>query len=203
MKAYPTIPKNVVRDHQIYTFDKLDGSQIRAEWTRKNGFYKFGSRKVLIDNTHPLGEAVKLIQNKYGDDLSRVFCKKRLDQTLCFFEFFGPNSFAGQHENEDHDVVLFDVNIHKKGILDPPDYLKLVGHLEIAKLLYTGRAGKEFEMSVKDGTLEGMTFEGVVCKGKHPKKTPMPLMFKIKSEAWLQKLREFCAGDETKFHQLA
>ena len=202
MKAYPTISKNVLRNHPIYAFDKLDGSQIRAEWSRKNGLYKFGSRRVLIDDTHPLGRAVGLVKGKYEDDLSNVFRKARLDRTICFFEFYGPNSLFGRHVEEDHDVILFDVNIHKKGILDPPDYLKLVGHLDIAKLLYQGRAGKEFEMTVKNGTLEGITFEGVVCKGKNPKKTPMPLMFKIKSDAWMQKLREFCAGDVEMFNRL-
>lgn len=202
MKEYPTISKNIVRQHPIYAFDKLDGSQIRAEWNRKNGFYKFGSRKVLIDKTHPLGEAAEIVRTKYEGDLSKVFSKARLDQAVCFFEFFGPNSHFGQHVDEAHDVVLFDVNIHKKGILDPQDYLKLVGHLDIAKLLYTGKAGVEFETSVKNGTLEGMTFEGVVCKGKNPKRTPMPLMFKIKSDAWMQKLQEFCGNDLDMFRRL-
>ncbi len=204
MKAYPSISKKVLADHSIYAFDKIDGSQIRAEWTRKHGFCKFGSRRVQINDGHPLKESENIIQSKYGDDLSRIFYDEKLDKVLCFFEYFGPNSFAGKHnEEEDHDAILFDVNIYKRGILDPTDYLKLVGHLEIARLLYTGRAETNFEMSVKDGTLEGMTFEGVVCKGKNPKKTPMPLMFKIKTEAWLQKLREYCAGDEQMFQSLA
>jgi len=185
----------------VYAFDKLDGSQIRAEWTRKNGFFKFGSRRVLIDDTHPLGKAVGLVQDKYTDDLGRVFRRERLDKVTCFFEFFGPSSFAGQHvENEDHQVLLFDIDVYKKGLLDPPDYLKLVGDLDIAQLLYTGRAGPLFEETVRDSQLEGMTFEGVVCKALQKNRTPV--MFKIKTKAWIAKLREFCAGDLKMFDLL-
>jgi len=144
---------------------------------------------------------VGLIQDKYADDLGRVFRKSRYDKVTCFFEFFGPSSFAGQHvENEDHDVILFDVDVYKKGLLDPPDYLKLVGDLDIAKLLYTGRSGPLFEETVRTGQLEGMTFEGVVCKALQQKRTPV--MFKIKNKAWLDKLREFCKGDQKMFDLL-
>lgn len=31
----------------IYAFDKLDGSNIRFEWSRKRGFYKFGTRNIF------------------------------------------------------------------------------------------------------------------------------------------------------------
>ena len=44
MKQYPTIPKTI-QSIDIIAFDKLDGSNIRAEWNPKKGFYKFGSRK--------------------------------------------------------------------------------------------------------------------------------------------------------------
>jgi len=111
-----------------------------------------------------------------------------------FFEFFGPNSFAGQHTDDDKfDVLLFDIDVYKRGLIDPPDYLKLVGDLDIAQLLYTGRAGPLFQETVKNSLLEGMTFEGVVCKAIAKKRTPV--MFKIKTQVWLDKLREFCNND--------
>jgi hypothetical protein len=47
-----------------------------------------------------------------------------------------------------------------------------------------------------------MTFEGVVCKGANDKATRMPIMFKIKSKAWLEKLREYCKGDDKLFERL-
>jgi len=60
MKEYPSIGKNVVGE-KIYAFDKLDGSQVRAEWNKKKKFYKFGTRTRLLDtNDEYWGEAHKL-----------------------------------------------------------------------------------------------------------------------------------------------
>jgi hypothetical protein len=56
---------------------------------------------------------------------------------------------------------------------------------------------------VKQSTLPGMTYEGVVCKGTNDKLTRMPIMFKIKSRAWLDKLKEHCKGDDKLFEKLS
>ena len=49
-------------------FDKLDGSNIRAEWDRQRGWHLFGSRRRLLDATQPLlGQAIQLILDNYGD----------------------------------------------------------------------------------------------------------------------------------------
>jgi hypothetical protein len=193
MKTYPSIPKNPV-DVPIYAFDKMDGSQIRAEWDKKKGFWKFGSRKRLLgEDQGIIAEAEQIIQRKYASDLGDIFKDAKHQKAICFFEFYGPNSFAGTHSDEEHDVVLFDVNPHKKGILNPHDFIKEYGHLHIPKLLYHGNANNPFIDSVKEGTLEGVTFEGVVCKGVRSKQT---VMFKIKSAAWLKKLHEYCKGDD-------
>ncbi len=190
MKTYPSISGEIVPSLPIYAFDKLDGSNIRAEWSSKRGFYKFGTRKRLLDKSEPiLGTAVDLILEKYAEVLPPIFKKQRQRKAICFFEFYGPKSFAGYHEKDDkHTVTLFDVNF-QKGILEPRDYLKLFGHLDIAKMLYHGKAGPEFVKLVNDGKLEGMTFEGVVCKGKNVS-PGLPLMFKVKNHAWYEKLRE-------------
>ena len=203
MKQYLSITKEIRRNIPIYAFDKLDGSNIRAEWSRKNGFYKFGSRKVLIDKSHPMGEAEKLIKEKYEDDLSKIFVKNKMDKVVCFFEYYGDNSFAGQHIDEEHTVTLLDINVYKKGILPPVDFLKMVGDLDIPSVLYYGNANKDLELSVKSSSLEGMTFEGIVCKAKNPKRTPLPLMFKIKSDAWHKALHEYCAGNNELYATLS
>jgi len=65
MKSYPTISTKI-KPTQIYAFDKIDGSNIRVEWSDKQGFYKFGSRNRLIDeNTYRLGESVNLIKENF------------------------------------------------------------------------------------------------------------------------------------------
>lgn len=188
MKRYPEIPYKI-SDIPVYCFDKLDGSNIRAEWTRKTEFSKFGSRHRLIDkNDSQFGEAVDLILYTYGDVLSSVFREERYTEAVAFFEFYGANSFAGTHvSDEDHYVTLIDVNVYKRGILPPKEFLKLFGHLGIPNMVYYGRPGHDFVESVRNRTLKGITFEGVVCKSMHKNK---PLMFKIKTRDWIRKIKD-------------
>lgn len=205
MKEYPSIPKDIRTDSPIYAFDKLDGSNIRAEWSKKRGFYKFGSKTRLMgEDDKILGESIKLVRDKYESDLSKIFNEEKWDTVTCFFEFYGPSSFAGHHDlSEKHDVTLFDVDIYRQGLLSPAEFLTFFEHLDIPKLLYYGKANSMFVESVRNGTLEGMTFEGVVCKAKGSKRFSMPIMFKIKNRAWLEKLKTRCQGDEKLFQQLA
>jgi len=37
-----------------YSFIKYDGSNLRFCWNRKRGWYKFGSRNVMIDKNTPI-----------------------------------------------------------------------------------------------------------------------------------------------------
>lgn len=172
MKKFPSISGKIEQGMSIYAFAKLDGSNIRAEWSKKKGFYKFGSRNRL------LGEDQEFIEE--SSDL------------ICFFEFLGNNSFAGTHQNEKHDIVLFDVNPFKKGILEPKEFVKYFDKLDTAKMLYHGPCNDDFVQSVLKSSLENIPFEGVVCKAKNPKKMATPIMFKIKTKAWRSKLWDFC-----------
>lgn len=198
MKEYPSIPNLLFRNDYIWAQAKFDGSQIRGEWNSKRGFYKFGTRRELIDEKASIfGKSIPLIKNKYEEDLGKVFKEQGWRDALCFFEFFGPNSFAGQHQEEDDfDVVLFDVNPLRKGILEPDQFIELFSHLHIPKVLFEGFIDDKFISSVKNGTLKNMPLEGVVCKGKHEKGRKTPIMFKIKSQAWLLKLKDRCNDDE-------
>ena len=203
MKTYPSIDREVTNE-PIYAFDKLDGNNIRAEWSRKKGFWKFGSRGRLLDPSDELvGEAQQLVLDKYGDSLAKIFREQRWQKAIAFFELHGPRSFIGQHHPEDEKTVtLFDVAGDKKGIIEPRDYLRTFGDLDMAPLLYQGNSNSLFQSEVEEGRLEGMTFEGVVCKGKNVS-PGRPLMFKIKNKAWLDKVRAHCHGDEKLFKALA
>ncbi len=204
MKSYPSITKEVRHDIDIWAFDKLDGSNIRAEWNSKRGFYKFGTKSQLIDaSSKPFGCAIQLLQDKYASDLAMVFKEQKWKDTICFFELWGPDSFAGTHNfDKPLDITLIDANPYKQGILPPDLFIKYFGHLDIPKVLYQGRVSVELFDQVKQSTLPGMTFEGVVCKGVSDTKAHMPVMFKIKSRAWLQKLKEYCKGNEKLFAML-
>ncbi|HEX5187500.1 MAG TPA: hypothetical protein VFV86_11480 [Nitrososphaeraceae archaeon] len=201
MKSYPSITKEVRQDIYIYAFDKLDGSNIRAEWNYKKGFYKFGTRNQLTDEkTMPFGRAIPLLKEKYEADLTAVFAEQHWRDSLCFFEYHGPSSFAGNHNFEEKmDITLIDVNPFKEGILPPTEFIKYFGHLDIAKVLYEGHVNVELFDKVKNSALNGMTFEGCVCKGIDNGKL---VMFKIKSKAWYDKLKHYCKDDDALFKKL-
>lgn len=203
MKSYPSIPTKLRADVPIYAFDKLDGSQIRAEWTAKKGFVQFGSRKRSLEPSHPwLGEAIQLVRDKYEADVGHVLGERKIREALLFLEFFGPGSFAGQHVAEPHDVVLLDVAVFGRGLVPPGEFLQMFGHLDTARLVYQGQVTREFVTAVRAGTLPGVTSEGVVCKGAEHERHK-PVMFKVKAQAWLDRLRDLCAGDDALFAELA
>lgn len=205
MKSYPSISKEIVKGIKIFAQDKLDGSNIRVEWTKKAGFNKFGSRNKLIDETDLLlGKAPILFMEKYSEDLEKVCRKRRWEKVTFFLEFWGPNSFAGNHsEGDEHTLTLFDAHPYKKAFLPPKEFYKTFGHLDVVPCLYEGRCTPDLVDAVQSGELLGMTFEGVICKGKIDRKTRQPVMFKIKNRAWLEKLKNYCGEDESLFHKLA
>jgi hypothetical protein len=128
MKQYPSISHDI-RSVQAYAFDKLDGSNIRAEWHPKKGFWKFGSRTRLLGTDQPwLSKADELVKHKYGDELSKIFRAQRYEKVVAFFEFYGANSFAGHHVDEQHTVTLIDVSAHRHGIVPPKEFVKLFLH---------------------------------------------------------------------------
>lgn len=204
VKSYPSFSYGTECDVPVFAFDKLDGSNVRAEWTKKKGWNKFGTRHRLVDVTDPIfGKVPESITSKYGETLARALSDAGYDRAMCFFEFWGPSSFAGMHDvNEHQTATLLDVAPFNQGILMPDRFLKLFGHLDVPKVLYHGMITPEFVEAVRNSSLEGMTFEGVVCKAANPKKTKQPIMFKQKSRAWLDKLHSYCNGNSELFNAL-
>lgn len=192
MKHYPEMSAVIQRDVDVYVFEKLDGSNIRAEWSPKRGFYKFGTRKRLLGVDDPMfGSAIALIKAQ-EEKLSKVFKAERFEGAICYFEFLGDNSFAGLHiQDEPHKVVLIDVDVYKQGFVTPNKFIKLFEDIvEIPKFLYYGKMNHEVEGQIRSGLFPGATFEGVVCKSSPPKKWGLPIMFKVKNIAWIDKVKE-------------
>ena len=75
-------------------------------------------------------------------------------------------------------------------------------HLDIAKFLHYGKPSKDFIDEVRNNNIPGMSFEGVVCKAKHPKKGVGVIMFKLKSSDWYNKLKARCGADDELFECL-
>lgn len=195
MKEYPSIPgwREVSLGRPCIAFNKLDGSNIRAEWSPKQGWYKFGARHRMLDaQDEQLGLAVTLFERKYADVLEqqfkeRVWKKLGVRNFVVFFEYVGPNSFAGYHpdEPEQMDVFLFDVNPTPKGFLPPAEFVKLFGPIvDIPGVVYEGNFNIPFIESVirNDYNLQ----EGVVVKGMDGKKL---WMSKVKTQQWLDRLK--------------
>jgi len=194
MEIYPSIERTIIKT-PIIAFDKIDGSNIRVEWNRKSGFSKFGTRKRLLDpNESVLGEAVELFNEKYSQDLEQIFRKKKLQRATAFLEFAGANSFAGQHEEEDHDITLIDLHVYKMGMLTGKEFLNWFGNLDIPGVLYQGTPNEKFIESVRNSTLKNMGFEGVVCRGGIDNRQ-RPMSFKIKTNAWLDSVKAKYGND--------
>jgi len=195
MKQYPSIP-HVASYHGLFcsAFHKYDGSNLRFSWTKKRGWHKFGTRTQLFSDSEPtFGSAIKIFNETYADGLAKVFIDNKLfrntQEIIVFGEFFGAKSFAGQHLPDDpKQLVLFDVNIHKKGFLGPDDFVDTFGHLKTAELVYRGALTKDFEREVREGVIPGLN-EGVICKGGSTGSHKM-WMCKIKTNAYKELLRQ-------------
>jgi hypothetical protein len=192
MKSYPSISSKIIYNTPVYVFDKLDGSNIRAEWTKKRGFHKFGRRNGLLDDSNPiLKKSIPLFEDKYSNDLDKIFRQQGWDKAVAYVEFYGDRSFAGlHHEDDDHDVTLFDVWVHKKGFVSPRDFISLFEDLGIPNFIFYGNINGSVENRIRNSLIEGITFEGVVCKND--------VVFKIKTHAWLDRLRSMCTSEEFK-----
>lgn len=194
MKQYPSI-FHVEGFHGQFcsAFYKYDGSNLRFSWTKKRGWHKFGTRTQLFSESEPtFGCAIKIFNETYAEGLAKVFTDNKLfrntQEIIAFCEFFGTKSFAGQHVPDDpKQLVLFDVNLHKKGMLSADDFVDAFGErVKIADLVYRGPLTKDFEREVREGIITGLN-EGVICKGGSSHKL---WMCKIKTNAYKELLRQ-------------
>jgi hypothetical protein len=156
----------------------MDGSNLRFGWSKKKGWHKFGTRKLMIDETSSMfGPAIPLFMQKYADDLEKVFKTKEfrsVTEVIVYCEWFGAKSFAGWHDPDDpKDLVLFDVNPIKKGILGPKEFLDNFGHLKVAECLGLQNLNEELIDNVRNEKIDITSKypikteipEGVICKG--------------------------------------
>jgi len=113
MKQYPSILGiSNCPNSKCIAFKKYDGSNLRWEWRRKKGFYKYGTRTRLFDTSDEIfGKAIQLFFDIYAEYLEKIFIDNRLAEPITSFtEFFGTNSFAGLHDpKDDMKLMLFDV----------------------------------------------------------------------------------------------
>jgi len=188
MKTYPSIPKAVGGEGLLHTFDKIDGSNLRFEWTKKRGWFKFGTRKRLFDDSDEIfGVAIPIFREQLAEPLEKVIISQGWTKVVVFVEFWGAKSFAGCHElNDPKFLTVIDVSPHQRGILDPKEFVKLFGEFG-PKYFGMVSWNKPFIETVKSGSLSGVSFEGVVGKAIQNKKI---VMVKTKTQAWVNKVKE-------------
>jgi hypothetical protein len=190
MKQYPSI--TLVKPgsppgETLYTFEKLDGSNVRFEWSKKRGWWKYAARARLLDETDDLlGPSMKVFNESSAEPLTKYFVDQGWQTAVAFCEFYGPRSFAGLHHPGDEKwSALIDVAADKRGIIDPKDYLKLVEKTHVPCPCYLGlcKWNETFLRNVDAGEWmdAGMGFEGVVGKVMKNKRL---FMWKAKTDAW-------------------
>lgn len=195
MKQYPEIMGSAKAPlgKPCIAFYKYDGSNLRFEWNRNRGWYKFGTRTQLFDEGDPIyGRAIpifnglfKLGDSSMADEIVRR-CKKiepSVRSIIAFCEYFGVRSFAGRHvEGEAMELRLIDVSLYKRGIMPPREFVKNFGTMaECAQVVYDGNLNTQFIEDVRAGKYP--VWEGVVAKGDD-------FMVKIKTNAYMKKLNE-------------
>jgi hypothetical protein len=194
MLEYPSISH--YRDAPIgllcYVFEKYDGSNLRWEWSRNKGWYKFGTRTSMFDRSTPLwSQAIPIFMNEMADVIEDEvrYEHRGIQRFTVFTEFFGASSFAGNHkEDEPKKLILLDVHIDKRGFMSPKDFTYMFADVPWqANMIYKGNMNAQFIEEVKNGkhTPGG---EGVVCKGSN-------WTAKIKTDAWLQRLKTHYGQD--------
>ena len=196
MMEYPSI-KNTgkYKTIPVMVFEKIDGSNFRAKWTRKSGFSLFGTRTQLVDHNTPYwGNIVSLFNETLSDKLHASFSKLKVDKLVVFGEYYGPNSFAGRHVDDDiHRILPFDVYDEKiKSFMPPEKFYNEIGALvPIPKVLETNiEINSQLIETIREGYYD--VAEGVICKGLNRDGSfcgGVP-MYKIKTSAYLQKLKD-------------
>ena len=173
-----------------YIFDKLDGRNIRVEWNRKRGFYKYGTRHHLFDHTDlEYLPAIKLLANGRDEILDRLFFDKRWESAVAFFELWQEHSLAGEFNNtEEFHLTLLDVSPYKHGLMGPKEFVQMFdGKVGIPQLICVSNWNHRIIEMVRDSMLQGITFEGVV--GKAVVKNQV-VMAKAKTQKWLDAIME-------------
>lgn len=225
MKEYNSIPRfaddGTLRGESVVAFNKLDGQNFRARYMckglNKKTFTQFGSRHHLVDETdEQFGDAVRFFKEHYDSVLRDIIANnsgKRqvfngVEELVFIFEWYGDHSFAGFHQPGDEmKMALTDVFIHKKGYIEPKDFIEIFcedDRVETPEVVYSGTLNMDFVKSIEENvwTKEDANYpnvkEGVVIK----RSTRLPgqrlPMCKVKTKWWLDMLHRNFPEDKWK-----
>lgn len=197
MKQYPSIPNHTGSSFEeldiCHIYDKLDGNNMRFEYNFKKGWHKFGTRTQLISMDDPVyGPAVvQFLTSDISKQLlvlTPKYVKGPIQEMTAFFEWHGPNSFAGRHVPGDKmRLSLLDLTYNRRGFLEQKSFLKaFLGEVDTPNYLGIYNWTRGFVSKVHEGEIPGVTFEGVV--GKTQGKGSVLKMGKAKTKLWKEKI---------------
>lgn len=197
---YPKIPENSDKFHgKCIAFEKYDGTNLHWKWDPEEGWLGFGTRRTHFYLTREgikdftkehteLADAPHIFNEGLRDKLTMFFCigsALRLHNITVFTEFYGVNSFAGNHDaNDEHKLILIDVMINGK-LIPPELFTQSYSQFGIAQVVYTGKYSGQFAEDVRKGKYS--VNEGVVVKGVVDNEV---FMTKIKTNDYLRRLRQ-------------
>lgn len=205
---YPKIPENSDKfQGKCIAFEKYDGTNMHWVWSLDQGWCKFGTRRTQFTlkkhgieefkQIHSeLSEAPNIFNDCFRDSLS-IFLShhkiySRSYNIIVFTEFYGSNSFAGNHSEEDarcnsQKLIIIDVEVNNRII--PPNQLiddfDSFGRFDVARVVYKGKYSGQFAEDVKNGKYN--VNEGVVVKGVVDNEV---FMTKIKTKEYLKRLQQ-------------
>lgn len=201
MKEYPSISASrgtkFVEIPNAYLFDKLDGRQVRAEWSKKRGWHKWGTRHHLVDESDLCyGRAIQMFKGSMADVIEGIARGQRWESVTAYLELWQPRtatssgSLGGIFDpaNLEFHLTLFDIEPYKKCILGPREFLDLFGDSGFTpKCLGNANWTRGLVEDVFQGKVPGVTFEGVVVKSgtRHAQ-----MRAKAKTQAWIDAIVE-------------
>lgn len=180
------------REFDAYVFGKADGRNTRWEWSKKRGWYKFGTRHGTFDETDAeYGPAIPLFRETLAEPLERVARDQQWARMVAFVEYWGERSLGGVLVSGDvMHLSLFDVSVDGERLLGPREFVKIfVERVESVPYIGRHRWTRGFVDRVFQGDVEGLAFEGAVGKGVKGE------MAKAKTRAWLEAVRVRFAPD--------
>lgn len=200
--TYPKIPDTTgCMLKKCWAFEKYDGTNMH--WDFKGAkFVSFGTRRDSFSfdedgfkefaDCHPeIADAPRVFDESLSELL---FCYHSGMTATVFTEYFGPNSFAGQHKPGDsmrHVVIdvmkgnkflspdkfidMFDGEWRKKFFTHPYDF---------AKPFYQGKYSGQLVEDIRNGKFP--VTEGAIIKGVYNKQV---YMAKVKTNAYMERLK--------------
>ena len=188
MKQYPEIPRSTGTSFMelpgAYIFDKLDGRHVRVEWSKKRGFYKYGTRHHLFDHTDPdYAPAITHVGKYFAEKLERIFVDNRWESVVAFFELWQDHSLGGTfNTNEIFHLTLLDVSPYKMGLMKPKQFVEMFEDVvDTPKLLSVENWNRHLIEAIRMNELPGITFEGAVGKSWVHNSV---VMSKAKTQQW-------------------